>query len=87
MSIYDYQATLENGETYSLANYEGQPLVIVNTATKCGLSPQFKELQSLYETYKDQGLVVLGFPSDQFKQEVDSAEELSLIHISEPTRH
>ena len=38
MSIYDYQATLENGETYSLANYEGQPLVIVNTATKCGLS-------------------------------------------------
>lgn len=75
MSIYDYQATLENGETYSLANYEGQPLVIVNTATKCGLSPQFKELQSLYETYKDQGLVVLGFPSDQFKQEVGSAEE------------
>lgn len=75
MSIYDYQATLENGETYSLAKYEGQPLVIVNTATKCGLSPQFKELQGLYETYKDQGLVVLGFPSDQFKQEVGSAEE------------
>ncbi len=44
MSIYDYQATLENGETYSLAKYEGQPLVIVNTATKCGFEPAVQRI-------------------------------------------
>jgi glutathione peroxidase len=44
--------------------------VIVNTATKCGFAPQFKQLESLYEQFKDQGLVVLGFPSNQFKQEL-----------------
>ncbi|WP_409022236.1 glutathione peroxidase [Dellaglioa sp. P0083] len=71
MSIYNYQVTLENGETYSLEKYKGHPLLIVNTATKCGFAPQFKQLEELYEDYQDQGLVVLGFPSNQFHQEVD----------------
>lgn len=75
MNIYDIEVTLENGETYSLDRYKGKPLLIVNTATKCGLAGQFEELQGLYETYEDQGLVILGFPSDQFKQEVGTAEE------------
>lgn len=75
MNIYDIEVTLENGETYTLDRYKGKPLLIVNTATKCGLAGQFEELQGLYEAYEDQGLVVLGFPSDQFKQEVSTAEE------------
>ncbi len=70
MTIYDYDATLANGDTYSLSKYRGRPLVIVNTATKCGFAPQFEALEKLYQTYKNQGLVVLGFPSDQFKQEL-----------------
>lgn len=75
MNIYDIEVTLENGETYTLDRYKGKPLLIVNTATKCGLAGQFEELQGLYEAYEDQGLVILGFPSDQFKQEVSTAEE------------
>ncbi|MBL1226023.1 glutathione peroxidase [Enterococcus sp. BWR-S5] len=74
MSVYDFEATLENGETYSLDKYKGQVMVIVNTATKCGLAPQFEDLEELYKEYKEQGLVVLGFPSNQFKQELDSSE-------------
>ncbi|WP_390409009.1 glutathione peroxidase [Lacticaseibacillus jixiensis] len=68
--IYDYDVTLDNGEQYSMAKYRGKPLVIVNTATKCGFAPQFKQLEALYERYKDQGLTILGFPSNQFKQEL-----------------
>lgn len=75
MSVYDYQATLADGTTYSLDRYRGKVLVIVNTATKCGFAPQFKQLEELYQDYKDQGVVVLGFPSDQFKQEVKSSQE------------
>ncbi|MBO0432810.1 glutathione peroxidase [Enterococcus sp. DIV0660C] len=75
MTVYDFDATLENGTTYSLSNYQNHPMIIVNTATKCGLAPQFEQLEQIYTTYKEKGLVVLGFPSNQFKQELDSAEE------------
>ncbi|MER2105946.1 MAG: glutathione peroxidase [Solibacillus sp.] len=75
MTIYEIPVTLENGETYTLEKYKGSVLLIVNTATKCGLAGQFKELEQLYKTYQEQGLVVLGFPSDQFKQEIASASE------------
>ncbi len=77
MSIYDYSAILENGEEYSLEAYKDKVIIIVNTATKCGLASQFKELEDIYTTYKDRGLIVLGFPSNQFKQEVSSASEAS----------
>lgn len=70
MSIYDYTLTLEDGTKYPLSKYRGQPMVIVNTATKCGFAPQFGQLEEIYKQYQAQGLVVLGFPSDQFHQEI-----------------
>lgn len=73
-SIYDFDVTDEHGETYSLRRYLGQPMIIVNTATKCGLAPQFNELETLYQKYKEAGLIVLGFPSNQFKQEENTTE-------------
>ncbi|UJF26814.1 glutathione peroxidase [Planococcus sp. 107-1] len=75
MSIYDMTVPKADGDAYSLSEYKGKAMLIVNTATKCGLSDQFDSLENLYSTYKDDGLVVLGFPSDQFKQELGSAEE------------
>ena len=75
MTIYDLSVTLENGETYQLDRYKGKTLLIVNTATKCGLAPQFDELQKLYDKYKAEDFVILGFPSNQFKQEVATAED------------
>lgn len=75
MNIYNIEVALENGETYKLDKYKGKTLLIVNTATKCGLAPQFDELQALYDKYKDRDFVILGFPSNQFKQEIDSANE------------
>lgn len=75
MSIYDYDVTLENGESYSMSKYKGKTLLIVNTATKCGFAPQFEGLEDLYETFKDQDVVVLGFPSNQFKQELKDSQE------------
>lgn len=75
MGIYDLTVTDANGKTYPMSEYQGKAMLIVNTATKCGLSDQFDSLENLYKTYKDQGLVVLGFPSDQFAQELANAKE------------
>lgn len=61
-----------------LDKYKGKTLLIVNTASKCGFTGQFDDLQKLHEKYQDDGLVVLGFPSNQFKQELDSAEKAVL---------
>ncbi|MGG0658389.1 glutathione peroxidase [Rummeliibacillus pycnus] len=73
MSIYDINVKLEDGSEYSLDRYKGKVLLIVNTATKCGFTPQFEELEGLYKKYQQEDFVVLGFPSNQFHQEVDSA--------------
>ena len=75
MSIYDIEVTLENGEKYTLERYKGKTMLIVNTATKCGLTGQFQDLQAIYEKYQEEDLIVLGFPSNQFKQEVATANQ------------
>lgn len=75
-TVYDFKVKMPSGQEKSLQEYEGSPMIIVNTASKCGFAPQFGGLQELYDKYKDQGLVVLGFPSDQFNhQEYDNMEE------------
>ncbi|MGF7046520.1 glutathione peroxidase [Paenibacillus sp. DS2015] len=77
MSIYDYQVNTLAGEEVSLSKYEGKVLLIVNTASKCGFTPQYKGLQELYEKFKDHNFEILGFPSNQFKeQEPGSADEI-----------
>lgn len=81
MSLYNIEVTLANGETYPLERYKGKVLLIVNTASKCGFTPQFKELERIYQQYKDQGFVVLGFPSNQFKQELATG-----LHAKEACR-
>lgn len=68
-TLYDFNATRIDGESVSLANYKGQVLLIVNTASACGFTPQFGGLQKLHEEYGVQGLVVLGFPCNQFGQQ------------------
>ena len=66
MSIYDYSATNINGKEVSLADYKGQVVLIVNTASKCAYTDQYEGLEELYERYRDRGLVVLGFPSNDY---------------------
>lgn len=75
-TVYDFKVKMADGEEKSLQEYEGKPLIIVNTASKCGFTPQFNGLQQLYEKYHAQGLEILGFPCDQFNhQEFDNIEE------------
>ncbi|SEQ92550.1 glutathione peroxidase [Virgibacillus subterraneus] len=75
-TVYDFTVKKTNGSEQSLKELEGKPLLIVNTASKCGLNNQFKEIQEMYDNYKDQGLEILGFPCGQFNnQEFDNIEE------------
>jgi glutathione peroxidase len=77
MSIYDITVKTIRGEEKSMADYKGKVLLIVNTASKCGFTPQYKELQELYDEYKDKGFEVLGFPCNQFgHQEPGSESEI-----------
>ncbi|ANF96036.1 glutathione peroxidase [Paenibacillus bovis] len=78
MSIYSYHAVSIRGEEVPLERYKGKTLLIVNTASKCGLTPQFTGLQELYDKFKDQNFEILGFPSNQFaNQDPGSDEEIS----------
>ena len=75
--VYDYSATLANGTKASLWDYKGQVLLVVNTASKCGFTPQYSELEKLYQDHKDAGFSVLAFPCNQFgAQEPGSTEEI-----------
>jgi glutathione peroxidase len=65
-SIYDFSAKDIDGKEQSLGAYKGRAMLVVNVASKCGFTPQYKGLEALYEKLKDKGLVVLGFPCDQF---------------------
>ena len=65
-SVYDFEAQSITGEAVPLKQYQGRVLLIVNTASKCGFTPQFEGLQKLWKDYQDRGLTVLGFPSNQF---------------------
>lgn len=77
MSVHDFKATTLRGEEESLSKYKDKVLLVVNTASKCGFTPQFKGLQELYDKYKDRGFEVLGFPSNQFAgQEPRSSEDI-----------
>ncbi len=76
-TIYQFSAILNSGETVSFEQYQGKVLLIVNTASKCGFTPQYEGLQSLYDRFKQQGVLVLGFPCDQFgHQEPGSDSEI-----------
>lgn len=76
-TTYDFAATAADGSEVPLADYQGKVLLIVNVASKCGLTPQYEGLESLYRDDKDRGFEILGFPSNQFKgQEPGSNDEI-----------
>ncbi|WP_100332700.1 glutathione peroxidase [Bacillus xiapuensis] len=79
-SLYDICVKKANGETISLSAYKENVLLIVNTASKCGFTPQFQELQKLYEKYQEKGFVVLGFPCGQFMNQ-ELAENKEIIEF------
>lgn len=77
MSVYDFTVKDKKGNDVSLSEYKGKVLLIVNTATKCGLTPQYDALEALYEKYHDQGFEILDFPCNQFlAQAPGSVEEI-----------
>ncbi len=76
-TVHDFSARDLQGRDVPLSRYQGQVLLVVNTASQCGFTPQYKGLQKLYEQYHDQGLEILGFPCNQFAhQEPGSADEI-----------
>ncbi|HEY2661676.1 MAG TPA: glutathione peroxidase [Caulobacteraceae bacterium] len=78
MHLYDFEAATLDGQAVKLSDYAGQVLLIVNTASKCGFTPQYEGLEALYRAHKDQGFAVLGFPCNQFgAQEPGDAAEIA----------
>ncbi len=78
MGVYDFDAQTLDGKPVKLSDYQGKVLLIVNTASKCGFTPQYKGLEALYRKYKDKGLEILGFPCNQFgAQEPGDANEIA----------
>ena len=74
-SLYDFSATKLTGGDLDLSEFQGKAVLVVNTASKCGFTPQYEGLEKLYEEYQDQGLVILGFPCDQFGHQEPGDEE------------
>ncbi len=75
MSIYDFSVKARDGQTVPLSDYKGKVLIIVNTATGCGFTPQYTPLQELYVKYKEQGLEILDFPCNQFMNQAPGTDE------------
>lgn len=76
-TVYDYKVVDINGKSFDLASLKGKKVMIVNTASKCGLTPQYEQLEELYKKYKDQNFVIVGFPANNFmKQEPGTNEEI-----------
>ena len=75
MSIYDYEVVKQDGQKISLNEYKGKVLLIVNTATGCGFTPQYEGLENLYQKYKDKGFEVLDFPCNQFGHQAPGTDE------------
>ncbi len=75
MTVYDFTVKTRKGEEVPLANYKGKALLIVNTATGCGFTPQYKELQEIYDAHKDDGLEILDFPCNQFADQAPGTDE------------
>ena len=77
-SVYDFEAQSIDGQTVPLSRYRGQALLIVNTASACGFTPQFAGLEKLWQDYRDKGLVIVGFPSNEFgAQDPGSNDEIA----------
>ena len=75
-SIYQYSFVDIDGKTLNLQEFEGKPILLVNTASKCGFTPQYGDLQKLFENYRESDLVFVATPSNDFKQELSSEEEI-----------
>lgn len=76
LPLYNHQFTTLQGDKVDLCAYQDKPILVVNTASKCGFTPQFDALEGLYSKYKDKGLLVIGFPSNDFKQELTDNKQI-----------
>jgi len=76
LDLYNHQFSTLQGEKVNLCDYQNKPILVVNTASRCGFTPQFEALEGLYSQYKDRGLLVIGFPSNDFKQELSDDKQI-----------
>jgi glutathione peroxidase len=75
-ALYNHQLTTLDGKAFNLCDYQDRPIIVVNTASKCGFTPQFEALEVLYKQYKSKGLLVIGFPSNDFRQDPDNNKQI-----------